>query len=213
MHCFSSINRPRVMFVLPRPCTLLIFVAAALILSFGTPAGYASQHRNSLEFNGVDAQFRLIFENIQRKQLGVALDEVDRLIARHPNFRLAHLVRGDLLLARSRPISALGNTGHIPRERLDELRAEALARLRAYNDHPPADRIPRYLLWFATAQKHAVIVDSGRSRVYVYRSNNLAQRTRKRQYWIVEDGHLKIAYEAQVRGARLALPESFPGRS
>ncbi|PZR70297.1 MAG: hypothetical protein DI537_48965 [Stutzerimonas stutzeri] len=33
-------------------------------------------------------------------------------------------------------------------ERLDKLRAEALARLRAYSDHPPMDLIPRYLLKF-----------------------------------------------------------------
>ena len=166
--CFPSVNRQHITSAWRRPCALLSFAAMVLVFAFGTPAGYANQPRNSLELNGAEAQFRLVFENIQRKQLGVALDEVDRLIARHPNFRLAHLVRGDLLLARSRPISVLGNTGHVPRERLDELRAEAVARLRAYNDHPPADRIPRYLLWFAPAQKHAVIVDSGRSRVYVY---------------------------------------------
>ena len=46
-----------------------------------------------------------------------------------------------------------------------------------------------------------------------YRSNNLSQRTRKRQYWVIEDGRWKIAYEAPVKGARLILPESFPGKS
>lgn len=38
---------------------------------------------------------------------------------------------GDLLLARSRPIAGFGNTGHAASEQLDELRTEALARLRA----------------------------------------------------------------------------------
>jgi len=45
-----------------------------------------------------------------------------------------------------------------------------------------------------------------------YRSNNLTQRTRKRQYWIEEDGRWKIAYEAPTRGAKLILPESFPSK-
>jgi hypothetical protein len=46
-----------------------------------------------------------------------------------------------------------------------------------------------------------------------YRSNNLAQQTRKRQYWVMEDGRWKIAYEAPARGATVILPESFPGKS
>jgi len=46
-----------------------------------------------------------------------------------------------------------------------------------------------------------------------YRSNNLTQQTRKRQYWVGEDGRWKIAYEAPLRGAVFALPESFPGKS
>jgi hypothetical protein len=46
-----------------------------------------------------------------------------------------------------------------------------------------------------------------------YRSNNLTQRTRKRQYWVMEDGRWRIAYEAPARGAKLVLPESFPGKS
>jgi murein L,D-transpeptidase YafK len=44
-----------------------------------------------------------------------------------------------------------------------------------------------------------------------YRSNNLSQRARKRQYWVEEDGRWKIAYEAPIRRFAIALPESFPG--
>lgn len=43
-----------------------------------------------------------------------------------------------------------------------------------------------------------------------YRSSNLKGRTRKQQYWILEDGRWKIAYEGTMRPARLALPESYP---
>ena len=40
--------------------------------------------------------------------------------------------------------------------------------------------------------------------------NNLeGQQSKKRQYWIVENGRWKITYEAQVREAPLNLPESF----
>ena len=153
------------------PCCLkghLAMALAATVLLFSPLTGYSAQPRNSASLNGADAQIKLVFEKIQQEQMAAALDEVDRLIASHPNFRLAHLVRGDLLVARAGPIAGLGNTGHAARERLDELRTEALARLRAYNDHPPADLIPRYLLWFDPAQRHAIVVDASRSRVYLY---------------------------------------------
>jgi len=73
-----------------------------------------------------------------------------------------------LLLARAGPIAALGNTGHAGRERLEELRAEALARQRAFSGHPVLERVPRYMLRLDPKQTHAVVVDASRSRVYVY---------------------------------------------
>ncbi len=172
-----------------RRCILLcslfsrsLSLLAALVLIFAAPTGHASEPRNGVSFNGADAQIKLVFEKIQQKQLDTALDEVDRLIARHPNFRLAHLVRGDLLLARSKPISGLGNTGHAGRERLDELRAEAIARLRAYNEHAPSGLVPRYLLQFSPMQKNAIVVDGIRSRVYIYENANGTPRLVKDYY-------------------------------
>ena len=157
------------------PLSLLLrflSLLAASVLIVAATVGHAGQTRNSVSLNGADAQFKLVLEKMGKNQPHTALAEVDRLIARYPNFRLAHLVRGDLLLARAGPIVTLGNTGHVASERLDELRAEALVRLRAYNEHPPTDLIPRYLLQFNPMQKHAIVVDTSRSRVYVYENAN-----------------------------------------
>ena len=118
--------------------------------------------------DSAEARFERVLQEVRRGTLPAALDEVDRLVARFPNWRLAHLVHGDLLLARAAPIAAFGNTGHAARDRLEELRAEALARLRAYRDPPPAGRIPRSLLQLDRAVRNAIVVDAGRSRVYVY---------------------------------------------
>jgi murein L,D-transpeptidase YafK len=119
-----------------------------------------------------EAQLRLVVEKVRQGSLGSALREVDRLIAQYPNFRLAHLVQGDLLRARAGPIDRLGNTGHAGGERLDELRAEALARLRAYNDRPPPGHVPRYLLRMGPSQKHAIVVDASRFRAFVFENVN-----------------------------------------
>jgi murein L,D-transpeptidase YafK len=110
-----------------------------------------------------------VFEAIEANKLGSALKQVDALIADYPNFRLAHLVRGDLLLARSRPLQTFGNVVKtVPAERVDGLREEALARLRAHRERPVEGRLPRYVLQLNAEQKLAIVVDSHRSRLYVY---------------------------------------------
>jgi murein L,D-transpeptidase YafK len=110
-----------------------------------------------------------VFESIEANRLDEAMQRVDALIRDHPNFRLAHLVRGDLLLARSRPLQTFGNVVKtVPNEKIDGLREEALARLRALRQRPGDDRLPRYVLQLHPEQKHVLVVDSKRSRLYVF---------------------------------------------
>jgi murein L,D-transpeptidase YafK len=110
-----------------------------------------------------------VFESIEANRLDDAMKRVDALIAEYPNFRLAHLVRGDLLLARTRPLETLGNVVKtVPQDRVEDLRAEALARMRAWRDRPGEEWVPRYVLQLHPEQKHALVVDSRRSRLYVY---------------------------------------------
>ena len=114
-----------------------------------------------------------VFESIEANRLDEALTRVDALIREYPNFRLAHLVRGDLLLARSRPLQTFGNVGKtVPAEKVEGLRDEALARLRALRQRPSEDRLPRYVLQLHPEQKHVLMVDSRRSRLYVFANAN-----------------------------------------
>jgi murein L,D-transpeptidase YafK len=110
-----------------------------------------------------------VFEAIETNRLDEALKRVDALIREYPNFRLAHLVRGDVLLARARPLETFGNVAKtVPADKIEGLRAEALARLRALRSRPGDDRLPRYVLQLHTEQKHVLMVDSRRSRLYVF---------------------------------------------
>jgi len=145
--------------------TLGRFLIAALALG---AASVVAQARADSAAGGAEARLRLVLENIREGRLNPALEEADRLVGQYPNFRLAHLLRGDLLLARAGPITSFGSTGHAGRERLEELKLEALARLRAQSEPPPRDAIPRYLLQMAPAQKHAIVIDASRFRVYLY---------------------------------------------
>ena len=109
---------------------------------------------------------------IRNNRLDAALAEVEKVIQSYPNFRLAHLIKGDLLLARSRPLHDLGAAPNAPRERIQDLRDEARVRLARYQFERPADRVPKYLLQLNPEQKHAIIVDTRRSTLYVFENRN-----------------------------------------
>lgn len=135
-----------------------IAVALALAACAGLAGGATPEDRLSS-----------VFTAIERNELGTALTRVEALLRDHPNFRLAHLVRGDLLLARARPLETFGNVlKTVPQGRVAGLRDEALARLRALRQRPADDRLPRYVLQMHAGQKHALLVDSRRSRLYVF---------------------------------------------
>jgi murein L,D-transpeptidase YafK len=140
-------------------------------MAFGAPSTLSPAQGARIDVTA-DALLAAVYDEIAGERLDVALQNLDGLIRIKPNFRLAHLIRGDLLLARARPISTMGAVPNVPEARIDELRAEALARLRAYRDPPPADRVPRYLLQLRDDQKYAVVVDTRRSRLYVYRNDD-----------------------------------------
>ncbi|HKC30447.1 MAG TPA: L,D-transpeptidase family protein, partial [Burkholderiales bacterium] len=110
-----------------------------------------------------------VFEAIEANRVDEAMTRVNALLRDYPNFRLAYLVRGDLLLARARPLQTFGNVVKtVPQDRIEGLREEALARLRAMRSRPSDDRLPRYVLQLHPGQKHVLVVDSRRSRLYVF---------------------------------------------
>ena len=112
-----------------------------------------------------------IFTEIEANRLGDALQLTEALLRQHPNYRLAHLIKGDLLLARRQPIQTFGALSDAPLDKVADLRAEAITRLKAYREKPPADFVPRYLLQMQPDQRFAIVVDTKRSRLYVYEND------------------------------------------
>ena len=111
-----------------------------------------------------------VFEEIEGNRLDLALKQVEALLQAKPNFRLAYLIKGDLLLARGRELKSFGNAPQGANGRLDDLRAEALVRLHAYRDRPSQDQVPRYLMQLRADQRYAIVVDNKRSRLYLYQN-------------------------------------------
>ena len=112
------------------------------------------------------------FGEIENNRLDQALNHIEALLRAKPNFRLAYLIKGDLLLARGRALKTFGNAPRGPGVQLDDLRAEALARLHAYRDRTTRDRVPRYLMQMREDQRYAIVVDNKRSRLYLYQNEN-----------------------------------------
>jgi len=50
------------------------------------------------------------------------------------------------------------------------MRDEARKRLQRYVDQPPTGQIPKYLVQFEPEQKYAVVVDTSRSRLYLFQN-------------------------------------------
>lgn len=125
--------------------------------------------------SAAESQLHDAISDVLRGRLDDSRAKIDKLLREYPNFRLAHLVRGDLLLARGRGIDRVGG-GAAPGERLEELRAELAARTRDKSNRPPADRVPRYLQQLSPEQTHAIVVDSRLSRVYLFRNEGGSPR-------------------------------------
>jgi murein L,D-transpeptidase YafK len=109
---------------------------------------------------------------IQHQHFDSALAAIDNLIKMRPDFRLAYLIRGDLLLAKARPLEHIGEAPQASAGRIEDFREEAVARLRAYHDQPDPNLVPRYLLRMQPGQQYAIVVDTTRARLYLYRNDN-----------------------------------------
>jgi murein L,D-transpeptidase YafK len=156
----------------PSPPLLRATANFTIALGLALTATTHAERPPTYSDSGPEPMLARVFAAIERGSPDDALRQTEALIATYPNFRLAHLIKGDLLLARSRPIATIGNAANAPQDRLAELREEAIARLKGYRDKPRANVVPRYLLQMTPEQRHAVVVDTAKSRLYVYENVN-----------------------------------------
>lgn len=149
------------------------------VTAAATPSRALARASTSVSDAGPEAQLASIFKEIEGNRLGHALELTEALLRQHPNYRLANLIKGDLLLARHQPIQTFGALNGAPADKVADLRAEAIVRLRGYQEKPQANFVPRYLLQMPADQRHAIVVDTKRSRLYVY-ENDVANGGRPR---------------------------------
>ncbi|MGH8623278.1 MAG: L,D-transpeptidase family protein, partial [Burkholderiales bacterium] len=78
----------------------------------------------------------------------------------------------DLLLARARPLTTVGNAWDAPADRLEELRAEARARLARIQQQRPVGLVPSSVVQLQPQQRHVLVVDTTRSTLYVFENRD-----------------------------------------
>ncbi len=105
---------------------------------------------------------------INDNHLDVALNEVDSLLRVTPNFKLAQLVKGDLLMAHAGVIDNFGSAANAPHDEIKDLRDEARVRLQRVLSQSDTKLRPRFLWQMDAQQKYALVVDTSRSTLFVY---------------------------------------------
>ena len=129
-----------------------------------------------------EAEARLIevYQLLGVGQSRAALNTAQQLVQAYPDFRLAQLVHGDILASRQRPVRGLGDVPNPLNlqgaEGLTELRAESQARLKALSERPPDGALPAEFINLSARNRHAIAVDTSRSRLYLFANSAVGLR-------------------------------------
>jgi murein L,D-transpeptidase YafK len=151
-------------------------VAASSVAAGVGAASVPSPATSTAPFtNEVEGALVRTLEILRDGGIKPALREIDSVLAKNPNFRLGHMLRGDLLMAKAgAPVALSGPIeARTPPEaatNIANLQHEARVRLTRYFDAPPEDGLPTALLQLAPHHEHAILVDVERSRLYVFRN-------------------------------------------
>ncbi len=152
--------------------------AAVAVAATGVGTAAASSSRSkkkSPAVQGLQAEARLlqIYQQIGQGQTRVALAAAEKLVADHPNFALAQLVYGDLLVAQTK--GSIRAVGDVPEATvraapgvLTDLREESLMRIRALRERPAAGLVPANFVRLSPRNQHAIAVDASRARLYLF---------------------------------------------
>ncbi|MFM2065300.1 MAG: hypothetical protein RLZZ584_209 [Pseudomonadota bacterium] len=169
-----------------RIASAMLLIAMLVVLAMAAVQSHAAKPRSShqTEQGGSDsspvstlqqsAEARLIeiYRLIGAAETRQALAHAEALINDSPNFQLAQLVYGDLLLAQGAPLDGFGQgatrLGSSAGAQVSQLQQEAIKRLHALRAAPPLGTVPSAFVQLASTTRHAVAVDATHSRLYVF---------------------------------------------
>ena len=151
--------------IAPRLIVAALCMAATAIAD---GQGHTASVRGAPIFaNEVEGSLVRAIVSLREGGLKHAMGEIDRALDLNANYRLAHLVRGDMLMARAGKPVAFASLSATPAS-VAPLQEEARVRMHRYLDAPRLDEMPAAVLQLAPNQQHVLVVDTSRSRLFVY---------------------------------------------
>jgi len=166
----------------------LVCAFSCLILPFST--ANASLLPARAQASDPDAMLIDVYKLIAQNKLIPAQQLADALVNAYPTFHLGHLVQGDLFLMHNYPVTTFGAVKDAPSDKLNDLRAEARMRIKSLSEKPNPELIPRAILQLRDDQKHVLVVDAKRSRLYLY--ENQAGKPKFVMDYYVSQGKLGV---------------------
>lgn len=155
----------------PRRCLVACLLACLCLISLPVVAAGELMSKSAAA-QGLDISSEKVLiralDEIRANQVDDALLTLEYLLKFNPEFRLAQMIYADLLMARTRPITDFGQPSFVPREQVEGMRKEAVARWRYYSRQPADDKLPAELVQLSADQVYAVVVDLQASRLYLY---------------------------------------------
>lgn len=147
--------------------------------------------------NIIESMLAKALLEIKHGNTGDALETVNQLIQTTPNFKLAYLIRGDLLASRARTLSGFGDTLVKDPRQVEDLKEEAEKRLESYLDKNKDHLQPNLLIQLDESQRYAVVVDTSKSRLFLYAKQ--------------EDGQLKYISDYYVTIGKNGIDKKSQG--
>lgn len=142
------------------------------------PSDYEAQLVNSI----------LMFKSGDRQ---AALDALGTLIKQAPDFHLARLVRGDILISNIRAIKKIGSNTFLDQlvkndkaQELVNLRDEARTRLDNLQYQPYHEMLPREILSLGNNVDTAILIEKSRHRLYLYQRQQDGSLSVLRDYYV-----------------------------
>jgi murein L,D-transpeptidase YafK len=141
--------------------------------------------RNIGNIETVESLLIKSLELISNEKLDQASKVIDELIVLAPNFKLAHLIRGDILTAYSMSIDNFGGSAvAINSAKVTDFKKEAQRRIKGYlSSHN--NKLPKFNILPAEKDKYLIYVDMDSSRLFVFENN-------QRKYHYLSDYYVSI---------------------
>jgi len=104
---------------------------------------------------------------ISAGELNDALITLDEIIKQKPNFKLAHLIRGDIYQAYAHGISDFGSSSNFSKDKIEDLKEEAKKRIESHL-HNATDIIDSPRVTLPQNIDNLIYVDTNKSRFYLF---------------------------------------------